>query len=448
MQDRKLLVGAVLGMAIGQAAAAPLWETVDINRERKVFLDRSTAVRDNGYAQAWERAEFAELQPGEHTGERFQSVQSLYRYDCLKRTAVPLLNVYYQADGSELRRVDVQGLFPERTVETDSVRSKLLVLACNPPSKLELAKAQVARKPAKPAPARRDAKDAPIQKAVFVKPAPEKPKSRAEARAAKPAKPAKPRTAARQKPAPDCPEAALVKAAVRQDKPAAPAAHWSYAGRSGPEHWSKLDPGYAQCASGARQSPIDIREGARLELEPIAFDYRPSPLRIVDNGHTVRVEAAPGSFISVGGGVYELKQLHFHNPAEEVVDGKRHALSAHLVHAAEDGRLAIVAVLFELSGQPNDMLRGLWPHLPLEQGRETVLPEVQMDWNAVLPAERGYYAYIGSLTTPPCTEGVLWLVMKTPVPVSQAQVDVFARLYPMNARPLQAANGRLIKESM
>jgi carbonic anhydrase len=369
--------GLMLASAGAPAFAAANWETVDHNRERKVFLDRSTVVRQAGYAQGWERADFAELQPGERTGERFQSMKSLYRYDCVARTAVPMLHVYYQADGSELRRVDVQGLNPARTVETDSVRARLLDLACNPPAKKPVAKAAPARKPA-PNPAVSE-EPKPIRKAVFVKPAPKKPAS------AKPApKPVKKKTVKR-KAAPDCPEAGPVKAAMRAKAPGHAhhsAAAWTYAGLHGPEHWGKLDPEYAQCANGKFQSPIDIANGAQLELEAIAFDYQPVPLRIVDNGHTVRLDADDGSSITVGGIRYALKQMHFHKPAEEVVAGKAYALSAHLVHESADRRVAVVAVLFEQGEQPNALLRALWPHLPLEQHRETALPELHIDWNA------------------------------------------------------------------
>lgn len=449
--------GLLLLIASASVAAAPQWESIDVNRDRKVFLDRSTLVRQSGYAQGWERADFAELQPGERTGERYQSVKSLYRYDCIGRNAVPMLHVYYQSDGSELRRVDVQGLNPPRTVETDSVRAQLLERACNPPDAKPAAKAEPIRKSlarvkaAKKTKSKTDDADKPIRNAVFVKPLPKKTSK------IKPApKRARAKKAVKRKAEPDCPVAqpAAIKTALQVPRSESTvhvnhdATAWSYAGLHGPEQWGKLSSEYAQCTAGKRQSPIDIRDGAKLELDGIAFDYQPAPLSILDTGHTVRLNATPGSSITVAGTRYALKQLHFHKPAEEVVAGKTYALSAHLVHESEDHRVTVLAVLFDQGEEANTLLRSLWPHLPLERGREIAMAEFQVDWNALLPAERGYYAYMGSLTTPPCTEGVLWLVMKTPLPISQAQVDVFGRLYPTNARPLQAANGRLIKESL
>jgi carbonic anhydrase len=223
---------------------------------------------------------------------------------------------------------------------------------------------------------------------------------------------------------------------------------WSYAGAGGPERWGELNPEFAACAAGKRQSPIDIREGARLELEPIRFDYRAAPLRIVDNGHTVQVNYSAGSSMMLAGERYELKQFHFHKPAEERIEGRTFDMAAHLVHQSLDGRLAVLAVLFDARQQPNAFLRALWPHLPLEQGREIAPSEVTVDVNALLPESRTYFTYMGSLTTPPCSEGVLWVVLKTPVEMSAEQVAVFAKLYTMNARPVQPAHGRLIKESM
>lgn len=224
--------------------------------------------------------------------------------------------------------------------------------------------------------------------------------------------------------------------------------HWAYGGEGGPDNWGKLKSEFETCTKGTRQSPIDIKEGARLELEPIRFDYKASPLRIVDNGHTVQVNYVEGSSISVAGERYDLKQFHFHKPAEERIDGRSFALVAHLVHQSVEGRLAVVAVLFDMREQDNAFLRGLWPHLPLEPKREVFNSAVTIDVNELLPESRTYFTYMGSLTTPPCSEGVRWIVLKTPVEVSPKQVAVFGRLYMANARPIQPSNGRLIKESM
>ena len=221
--------------------------------------------------------------------------------------------------------------------------------------------------------------------------------------------------------------------------------HWSYAGAGGPEHWGSLKPEFAKCATGARQSPIDIRGGIGLDLEPIKFDYRPTGFRVVDNGHTVQVDLGSGNSIEVMGRRYDLVQFHYHRPSEERIDGRQFDMVLHLVHRDPEGRLAVVAVLLE-RGAANPQVQAVWNNLPLEKGEEFIAP-TPLDLNALLPQDRRYYTYMGSLTTPPCSEGVLWMVMQQPVPVSAEQVSVFARLYPMNARPIQQASGRLIKQS-
>ncbi|WP_439114065.1 carbonic anhydrase family protein [Hydrogenophaga sp.] len=220
--------------------------------------------------------------------------------------------------------------------------------------------------------------------------------------------------------------------------------HWDYAGAGGPEHWGKLQPGYATCAKGQRQSPIDIRESIQVALDPIEFDYRPSAFRVLDTGHTVQVMPARGSSIVVSGRRYELLQFHFHRPSEERVDGQAFDMVLHLVHRDLDGRLAVVAVLLT-AGVDQPQIQQVWNNLPLERQVE-VLAAAPMDLNQLLPDDLRYVTYMGSLTTPPCTEGVLWMVLKTPMQLSAEQIAIFAHLYPMNARPIQPANGRLIKE--
>ena len=223
------------------------------------------------------------------------------------------------------------------------------------------------------------------------------------------------------------------------------AAHWSYEGTGGPEGWGQMKPEFAKCSTGSRQSPIDIRDGIKVSLDAVLFDYKPSPFRVLDNGHTVQVNVAAGNSIEVLGRRYELLQFHFHRPSEERIDGKQFDMVVHLVHKDLEGRLAVVAVLLE-RGSALPIVQSVWNNLPLEKGDE-VAAKLPLDLGTLLPAERSYFTYMGSLTTPPCSEGVLWMVMKNPVQVSVEQIGIFSRLYPMNARPIQSASGRLIKES-
>ena len=175
------------------------------------------------------------------------------------------------------------------------------------------------------------------------------------------------------------------------------------------------------------------------------FNYRPSNFRVIDNGHTVQVNVAVGNTIEVTGKRYELVQFHFHRPSEERINGKPFDMVVHLVHKGVEGKLAVIAVLLD-RGSAQPVVQNVWNNLPLEKGDE-VMAKGQIDLMALLPTDRRYFTYMGSLTTPPCSEGVLWMVMKTPVEISAEQLSIFSRLYPMNARPIQSASGRIIKES-
>ena len=220
---------------------------------------------------------------------------------------------------------------------------------------------------------------------------------------------------------------------------------WSYEGDGGPSNWGKLRADYATCATGKRQSPIDIRDGIRVNLEPIKFEYARTQFRIVDTGHAVQVGVGAGLGLRVMGKRFELSHLEFRRPAEERVNGRTYDMSAQLVHRSDDGQTAVVVVLLE-KGAEHPLIQTLWDNLPLEPDLE-VAPEAAIDLNVLLPENRAYWTYMGSLTTPPCTEGVLWMVLKQPVQVAAEQVAIFARVFRSNARPVQPGNGRLVKES-
>lgn len=221
--------------------------------------------------------------------------------------------------------------------------------------------------------------------------------------------------------------------------------HWSYEGATGPEHWAELNPEFKQCATGQRQSPIDVHDTIKVNLEPIQIDYHSTAFSVIDNGHTVQVNLKPGNTIQVMGRRYELLQFHFHRPSEERINGRQFDMVAHLVHKDAEGHLAVIAVELE-RGREQPTVQTVWDNLPLEKNEE-LAAQVPLDPSALLPQDRSYFTYMGSLTTPPCTEGVLWMVMRQPVEVSAQELDIFGKLYPMNARPLQDAAARLIKES-
>jgi len=222
--------------------------------------------------------------------------------------------------------------------------------------------------------------------------------------------------------------------------------HWAYAGKDGPEDWGKLDSSYAACSIGQKQSPIDIKDAKKAGLPTLKFNYYPAPLNIIDNGHTIQVNYPPGSTLTVGEKLYTLKQFHFHHPSEERVNGKDFPLVTHLVHADAEGHLAVVAVLFE-QGTANPLIDTLWRNLPPEKEKLQDISSVSIQVQDLLPNEHGYFTYTGSLTTPPCSEGVTWYVLESRAALSPQQLATFAKIYPKNARPIQPTNGREILES-
>jgi carbonic anhydrase len=223
-------------------------------------------------------------------------------------------------------------------------------------------------------------------------------------------------------------------------------AHWGYDGDQGPSHWGDLKPEFAVCESGHHQSPIDIRNPQKADLPSLNVNYEPSPLDIIDNGHTIMINYAPGSFIQMGDKRCTLKQFHFHRPSEEQINGRAYEMSVHLVHADEQGNLAVVAVLLKL-GSDNPLVHELWTDLPKEKEHEEHFDNIFVNAKALLPSDLGYYTFQGSLTTPPCTENVTWFVLKRPVTVSAAEIKQFEKLYRHNARPIEPLYDRAVLET-
>ncbi|HEY2809248.1 MAG TPA: carbonic anhydrase family protein [Steroidobacteraceae bacterium] len=225
--------------------------------------------------------------------------------------------------------------------------------------------------------------------------------------------------------------------------------HWSYSGATGPEHWAEEDAAFAACGSGRErhQSPINIDGAPQQELPPIEFHYQPTPLTVTDTGHSFQVNAVPGAGgITVGGEHYDLVQFHFHRPSEETFQGHHYSMVAHLVHKNAQGQLAVVAVQIR-KGQENDFLKPIFDNFPARGAKEKSVAGASVDLQTFVPGKHGYYTYEGSLTTPPCSEGVRWFELKSSVEASAAQVQEFAVRYPHNARPTQALNGRSVQQS-
>jgi carbonic anhydrase len=214
---------------------------------------------------------------------------------------------------------------------------------------------------------------------------------------------------------------------------------WSYSGATGPAHWARICPQFAACGSGSRQTPIDIAAALARPLPPLTFQYGSRHAEVVDQGHTVDVEIAPGesTALEVGGRTYQLVQIHFHLPSEHKIDGRPAPMEMHMVHADEGGELAVVGVMMQ-EGPSNPVIAKIWK--ALDDGTH----EIELDPADLLPGDRNYFGFAGSLTTPPCTEGVRWHVLRGSIALSKEQIQEFQRRYKMNARPLQNRNGRVI----
>ncbi|MGB3225037.1 MAG: carbonic anhydrase family protein [Desulforhopalus sp.] len=218
--------------------------------------------------------------------------------------------------------------------------------------------------------------------------------------------------------------------------------HWGYAGNEGPENWAKLSSEFSACA-GKNQSPVNLTDFIEADLNKIEFSYKPGGNEIINNGHSIQVNYEPGSTISLNGLSYGLKQFHFHSPSENRIDSKSFPLEAHLVHTNQNGDIAVVAIMYT-EGEENGALARFWPLMPSESGVAKKLENI-VSATALLPTEHEYYLFNGSLTTPPCTEGVRWIVFKQPVTIAKKQVEAFKKImHHDNNRPVQPVNARPI----
>jgi carbonic anhydrase len=218
--------------------------------------------------------------------------------------------------------------------------------------------------------------------------------------------------------------------------------HWGYEDEEGPEHWGDLSHDFEACSNGSAQSPIDITGAAEVSLNDLEFSYEESQLLIFNNGHTIEVEYHSGSSITYNETTYQLLQFHFHRPSEHTINGEPADMEMHLVHLSESGRLAVVGALMNAGDEHNEDFEIVFNHLPAEVGEADEDTEIMINAEHLLPESRMFYTYEGSLTTPPCTEGVRWLVMQEPLVLSMDQVIDFAAIFRNNARPTQPLNTR------
>ena len=427
--------------AVFPVVVSAAWQVVLSEPGKQVEINRETIVADAaGGATAMGRIVLERPIVDPKTSASYRIIEVQNYYDCNGRTLTTLKRTYYKEEGETLRQEEVKSAFA-MPVRSGTPDEKLFREACRPKgaSGASSSATKTIEKVNEMIAGVRKTNEALVAKSVgqdlkklMAASATKKAdaSSGAVAEVPKTAKPVAPRAA----PTPSSRPSA-----------ARPVVHWGYEGAGAPENWARLSPEYALCGTGQRQSPIDIRDGIRVDLEPIQFDYRAARFNVVDNGRTIQVSLAGGG-LSLLGQRYQLTQIHFHRPAEETVNGKTFEMGVHLEHRSDDGKLVTLAVLLE-RGDENPFIQTVWNNLPLEKNSEVAPPSLTLDPLQLLPENRSYYTYMGSLTTPPCTEDVLWLVLKQPQSISAEQMAIFSRLYKNNARPVQPGSGRLIKES-
>lgn len=221
---------------------------------------------------------------------------------------------------------------------------------------------------------------------------------------------------------------------------------WGYVGAGSPEHWGELSSTYSACRAGLQQSPIDLQDAISANLKNIEINYKPIPLSILNNGHTIQVNAASGNSIQLDEEEFKLLQFRFHDPSEHTVKSRSYPMELHFVHANAKGELAVLGVLLE-EGQENMSLKPVWDAMPAQKMEAKTISGAQVDITKLLPSDRSTFRYFGSLTTPPCSEIVKWVVFKEPIQVSAAQVAQFKKIFPLNARPIQPLERRFILQS-
>ncbi|NJN38669.1 MAG: carbonic anhydrase family protein [Acaryochloridaceae cyanobacterium CSU_3_4] len=223
------------------------------------------------------------------------------------------------------------------------------------------------------------------------------------------------------------------------------ARQWGYEGVTDPSHWADLEADFALCSTGQSQSPINLRsEAAIAHNETLNIDYHPSPFNAVNTGRTLQMNYASGSQISLDNENYKLVQFHFHAPSEHLIESKASEMELHLVHKNANNQLAVIGIMIE-PGSPNETLEELWDHIPTMGTKQSL--DLPVDASQLLPDDLSFYHYQGSLTTPPCSESVNWVVMKHPIQASSPQIETFKSYFHTNARPLQALHDRAVQFS-
>ena len=480
------------------SADAAVWQVISSESNKRIELDKSTLNKNDGYIETLGRVVFYKPLKDVKSGEEYRMIEAVTRYNCEKRTASTIKRIYRRNENSVLREEILNAA--ELPVRGGTLDDKMLSQVCrmadisnnNPSpitaptavvnqnkatqtdnqsnagknnknlvensqntkkSKKELARETKETKKTKETKETKEKNLAKQNKTQTQTQIAKNNKQNANANASKNNKntvSAKNKNNKFDENLPLLPTVDVIKN-TNSNSPFVPKqVDWSYNGASNPAHWADIKPEYKICRNGLRQSPIDIRGSVKGDLEELKFNYQSTPFKIVDTGYTIRAELENGGNLYYEGKSWNLKALEFRIPGEEMINGKRGEMSVQLQHQSITGEMLIISIQLN-RGAENMLIQQIWNNMPLERNRamKSVDEPIKKEINVkhLLPTNIGYITYMGSLTTPPCTENVQWVVLRTPQTISDEQIKSFSFLYQNNARPLQSDNGRMIKES-
>lgn len=420
------------------SSEAATWVKLNDNKSSKLLLDKQSVVEQQEYKKAWAKVEYQAAQKNPDSVDKvYNATKALWFFDCKsQKSATTQIFQYLDQELVYSASVDVKNAefiepLPDSNVE---IAMRYVCKQHKAPSQTVATTAA----PANTQPAAND-KEKATEKAeekTTPKPAASKPTT---------SQPAAESPAAKAEKAAEEPEEIEVPETKTASTKKTNHTKWEYSGKKGPKYWAKLNAEFAMCEIGQNQSPINIESTIHAALKPIRTIHKFPAKEIVNNGHTIQVNFQEGNIIVLDKTLFKLKQVHFHAPSENTINGKNYPLEAHFVHADNNGNLAVIAVMFK-EGDANPTLTEFWAQAP-KKIDQTVTLKGRFTPNTLIPTKQQYYRFNGSLTTPPCSEGVRWIIIKTPMTASREQIDTFERsMRHHNNRPVQALNGRMVLE--
>lgn len=427
---KKVIIFLILGFALTQNSQAAQWVKLSDNNVEKITLDKQSILQQDKLKRAWVKIEYKTPQLNPETiDKQYNLSKLLWFFDCsAQKSATSQVFQYLNSELIYSTAIDAKKAeFIEPVPETDVDIAMRYVCQAE--------KSAVAEPKPAAAKTNTETKKTP---STATETAEKKPEVAAKSATEKPIvteTDAKPVTAT----------AKPTSAKTAEGKKDEHKTHWTYEGKEGPENWAKLSPEFATCGTGRNQSPINIEDSIHAAIKSLKAIQKFQAKEIFNNGHTVQVNFKVGNMLALDNAAFQMKQVHFHAPSENTIHSKSFPLEAHFVHADSKGNLAVIGVMFT-EGKANPALAKIWEQLPNEESEPSILKSRILP-SELMPENKAYYRFSGSLTTPPCSEGVRWLLMKNPLTASKEQIEAFKKaVHHNNNRPVQALNGRVIIE--